>query len=78
LAQPTPAELPLPQRLTPPDDLAILVYTSGTTGKPKGAMMHANLCALIGRDRWPASKACRRTRTTSACAFLPLCHIAER
>ena len=29
-------------------DLAVLVYTSGTTGRPKGAMMkNANLCATL-------------------------------
>lgn len=58
-----------------PGDLAILVYTSGTTGKPKGAMhSHAGLVytvrgynTLIARD---ASDECM--------CFLPLCHIAER
>ena len=58
-----------------PDDLAILVYTSGTTGKPKGAM-HAHkglvyeargLNTLISRDE-----------TDECMCFLPLCHIAER
>ena len=29
-------------------DLAVLVYTSGTTGRPKGAMItHANICAAL-------------------------------
>jgi long-chain acyl-CoA synthetase len=35
-----------------PGDVAILVYTSGTTGKPKGAMIsHANLCAVLSGCR---------------------------
>ncbi|MDO9197042.1 long-chain fatty acid--CoA ligase, partial [Rhodoferax sp.] len=58
-----------------PEDLAILVYTSGTTGKPKGAMhLHAGLVytvrgfnTLIAQDE----------RDERMC-FLPLCHIAER
>ena len=33
---------------TQPDDVAIMVYTSGTTGKPKGAMItHSNMVAMI-------------------------------
>jgi long-chain acyl-CoA synthetase len=58
-----------------PDDIAFLVYTSGTTGAPKGAMVsNRNLVFQIGSvaqylDLQPLD------RTLS---FLPLCHIAER
>ena len=58
-----------------PEDLAVLVYTSGTTGKPKGAMIsHKNLlttCAIYN-DALP------RAEVDERMAFLPLCHIAER
>jgi long-chain acyl-CoA synthetase len=58
-----------------PEDLAILVYTSGTTGRPKGAMhSHRGLVytvrgynTLIARDE-----------SDECMCFLPLCHIAER
>lgn len=40
-----------------PDDLAVLPYSSGTTGKPKGVMLtHANLVANLHQDaavEWP-------------------------
>jgi long-chain acyl-CoA synthetase len=58
-----------------PEDLAILVYTSGTTGKPKGAMIsHANvvLTCKAYQDSFPQDGRDERM------AFLPLCHIAER
>jgi len=58
-----------------PEDLAILVYTSGTTGKPKGAMIsHANIVLTCEgyQAGFPQSEADERM------AFLPLCHIAER
>ena len=46
--------------LTPPshgdlaEEIAVLQYTGGTTGEPKGAMLsHANLSAVVAmRDRW--------------------------
>ena len=58
-----------------PEHLAILVYTSGTTGKPKGAMHHhAGLVyAIRGHTQIIA-----QTPQDERMCFLPLCHIAER
>src|SRR5438067_1663234 len=58
-----------------PEDLAILVYTSGTTGPPKGAMLsHRNILFQLGYsdfivDLHPGDQ---------QLSFLPLCHVAER
>ncbi|UVS79858.1 long-chain fatty acid--CoA ligase [Actinokineospora sp. UTMC 2448] len=58
-----------------PGSTAILVYTSGTTGPPKGAMIsHANLVAA-GTAFIEALGAARNDEILS---YLPLCHIAER
>lgn len=60
---------------TKPDDTAILVYTSGTTGKPKGAMIsHGNLMYSVsaGLREGPVF------HTDDQLCFLPLCHILER
>lgn len=58
------------------DDLAILVYTSGTTGHPKGAMIsHRNI--LLGIDV-QSREVYRQNDTDQRMAFLPLCHVAER
>ncbi len=57
------------------EDLAILVYTSGTTGKPKGAMhTHGGLVYAVHgfNSLFPHDD------TDEAMAFLPLCHIGER
>ncbi len=59
-----------------PDDVCILVYTSGTTGPPKGAMItHRNLiytayiyAEAVGIADKPFESVC----------YLPLCHVAER
>jgi long-chain acyl-CoA synthetase len=58
-----------------PDDLAILVYTSGTTGKPKGAMhSHKGLVYTVRGYNTLIS----RDDSDECMCFLPLCHIAER
>ena len=58
-----------------PEDVAILVYTSGTTGKPKGAMhTHGALTYTVRGYNTLIS----RTEDDEAMCFLPLCHIAER
>jgi long-chain acyl-CoA synthetase len=58
-----------------PQDVAILVYTSGTTGKPKGAMHshHAIVYTAHGYNTLIA-----RDEQDECMCFLPLCHIAER
>jgi long-chain acyl-CoA synthetase len=58
-----------------PEDLAILVYTSGTTGKSKGAM-HSHR-GLVYTVRGYNTLIARSEQDECMC-FLPLCHIAER
>lgn len=60
-----------------PEDIAILVYTSGTTGNPKGAMLSSkNLL-------WVANNLAKNNsdflgNNDQTMSFLPLCHIFER
>jgi long-chain acyl-CoA synthetase len=57
------------------DDLAILVYTSGTTGPPKGAMLsHQNILFQLGYSDYLIQP----REGDQQLSFLPLCHIAER
>ena len=64
------------------DDVMTLVYTSGTTGPPKGAMLtNANaefgLEVIIGTpERMPGGKL--PGPDDSVLTYLPLCHVAER
>jgi long-chain acyl-CoA synthetase len=58
-----------------PSDTAVIVYTSGTTGPPKGAMIsHANLIAATRS----ASVQFSVSPHDEVLSYLPLCHIAER
>ena len=60
---------------TSPDELAFLVYTSGTTGAPKGAMI-SNRNVVFQMSLAPSYiQVPAQARSLS---FLPLCHIAER
>jgi len=58
-----------------PGDDAILVYTSGTTGPPKGARLtHRNLAFQL----WAWQDVAPTKASDETLAFLPLCHVAER
>lgn len=56
-------------------DIANLVYTSGTTGPPKGAMLsHGNILAQLDG----AAAAFDFRPGEERIAFLPMCHVAEQ
>ncbi len=56
-------------------DLAFLVYTSGTTGAPKGAMI---LCSNVMFQLTQVKQYLAVKPGDKSLSFLPLCHIAER
>ena len=58
-----------PVAINPAIDLAVLQYTGGTTGVPKGAMLsHANLTANVAQiiDRVPTCGRGRSARCAAA------------
>ena len=64
-----------------PDDVMTLVYTSGNTGPPKGAMLtNANtefsITRIVGEDGLRGKRV--PTADDLVVTYLPLCHVAER
>jgi long-chain acyl-CoA synthetase len=71
----TADDLREPVERLPGDGTAIIVYTSGTTGPPKGAMIsHANLAWAAERFR----ETFDARPDDEVLSYLPLCHVAER
>ncbi len=58
-----------------PSELATIVYTSGTTGRPKGVMLsHGNIVSNV----LASSKVVTFTPSDSSVSFLPMSHMFER
>lgn len=53
----------------------MVVYTSGTTGPPKGALLSARNALTVGREILPLMRVDERDTLLS---YLPLCHVAEK
>lgn len=71
--QPSDKPLSLPPDTDPEKDLALLVYTSGTTGKPKGAMLtHSNVQSVFPYVIFTDLHLDENDRFLG---MLPLCHI---
>ena len=66
---------PLPEKPRDPSDTAVILYTSGTTGRSKGAMLsHANIVSnILG-----ATAHFRLDNSIHTLSFLPINHVFEQ
>lgn len=68
-------DAPLPERPRTARDTAVILYTSGTTGRPKGAMLsHENIVSNIKG----AAIHFNLTEAISTLSFLPINHVFEQ
>jgi len=75
LGEPSALDLAARAAAVDPEAAAIIVYTSGTTGPPKGAMLsHRNLQTAAEAS----GSVFMVDEDTEVLSYLPLCHIAER
>lgn len=68
-------DAPLPEQLRTPQDTAVILYTSGTTGRSKGAMLsHTNIVNNIQA----AVRHFGLTKAITTLSFLPINHVFEQ